>query len=150
MAPQAEPIVPETPAPIEQPAFPALQRRLDAFRLRRLQQALGVDSAKAGSIEAELRRFRDRQVALRRERAHLLDGLQRSLDTGASDEALEGRLEALRKNQEARESDLTDLRSRLARDLTLEQQAKLHLFAERFQMARRARRPRTGSRIASR
>jgi hypothetical protein len=133
-AAQAETVAPRQPGPIERRSFPELQRRLDAFRLRRLQQALGVDSAKADAIEAELRRFRDRQFALRRERTQLLEELQRSLDAGAADEAtLERRLEALRKNQEARERDLSDLRARLARDLTLEQQAKLQLFAERFQ-----------------
>jgi hypothetical protein len=131
---RAETVAQETLGPGRRPAFPEFQRRLDAFRRRRLEQALGIDSLRAGEIEAELRRFRDRQLDLRRERAQLLDELQRSLDAEATDEAaLERRLDALRKNQEARERALSDLRGSLARDLTLEQQAKLQLFAERFQ-----------------
>ena len=131
---RAETVAQETLGPGGHPAFPELQRRLDALRRRRLELALGVDSLKAGEVEAELRRFRDRQLDLRRERAQLLDELERSLDAAATDEAgLERHLDALRQNQEARERALSDLRGSLARDLTLEQQAKLQLFAERFQ-----------------
>ncbi len=113
---------------------PEMERRLEEFRRRRLEQALGIDSARAEAIEAELQRFRDRQLDLRGERARLVEELQRSLDVSGGDEAaLQRRLDALRQNQEERERALSELRERLARDLTLKQQAKLQLFAERFQ-----------------
>jgi hypothetical protein len=111
-----------------------MERRLEEFRRRRIEQALGIDSVGADLVEGELRRFRDRQLELRRERGRLLAELERALQASdAGEAALRGRLDELHRNQEERERALSDLRERLAHDLTLEQQARLQLFAERFQ-----------------
>ncbi len=113
---------------------PGLQRRLEELRRRRIEQALGIDSVRADLLERELRRFRDRQLDLRRERGRLLAELERALQASDADEAaLRGRLDELHRNQEESARALSDLRERLSHDLTLEQQARLQLFAERFQ-----------------
>lgn len=113
---------------------PGMERRLEEFRRRRIEQALGIDSVGADLVEGELRRFRDRQLELRLERGRLLAELERVLQAGEADEAaLRARLDELHRNQDERERALSDLRERLSHDLSLEQQARLQLFAERFQ-----------------
>ncbi|MFN2433471.1 MAG: hypothetical protein ABR599_11780 [Gemmatimonadota bacterium] len=125
------------------PQLPAgLARRLDELRRRRLAEYLQLDSAGLEDLERELRAFRERQEELRRDRLRLLAELREDVGAGgplegalpaARREVLQHRLDALRHNAQERQRALEDLRRDLSRDLTLEQQARLHLFAERFQ-----------------
>jgi hypothetical protein len=114
-----------------------LRRRVDELRRRRLAEYLRLDEELADRIDAELRAFREHQAELRIERQRMLDELRRAIDGALEDEdafedELSRHLDALRRNEEARERSLRELRENLSRGLTVEQQARLQLFAERF------------------
>jgi hypothetical protein len=111
-----------------------VRRRIEELRRQRISEALRLDASQTERVEQELGRFRDRQLQLRGERERLLSELQRGLDQRqTSDADLERTLGELRRNQQERDQALVDLKERLAHELTLEQQARLALFAERFQ-----------------
>jgi len=125
---------------------PEQRRRLEDLRRRRMAEFLELDEEQAEALERELGAFRRQHEELRRERRRLMEELRRTLGAesaqlrerlrdlrGDEKAALRDQLDALRRNAEARERALSELRQRLSRDLTLEQQARLQLFAERFQ-----------------
>ncbi|HEY7530606.1 MAG TPA: hypothetical protein VIC56_08030 [Gemmatimonadota bacterium] len=127
----AAPVVP--PDSIHGRVMPEeLRHRIEDLRSRRLAEYLRLDEELAREIEAELREFRERQGELRRERQIALDELRRAIEAELNDADLRRRLEALHHNEQERERLLRDLRENLARGLTVEQQARLQLFAERF------------------
>jgi hypothetical protein len=113
-----------------------LRRRVDELRRRRLAEYLRLDEELADRIDAELRAFREHQAQLRIERQGMLEELRRAIDALEDEDAFEDELsrhlDALRRNEEARERSLRELRETLSRGLTVEQQARLQLFAERF------------------
>jgi hypothetical protein len=125
---------------------PEQRRRLEDVRRRQMAEFLDLDAGQAEALERELRGFRRQHEELRRERRRLMEELRRTLGAesaqlrdrlrdlrGDEKAALRDQLDALRRNAEARERALSEFRQRLSRDLTLEQQARLQLFAERFQ-----------------
>jgi hypothetical protein len=116
------------------PGFPVLRRRFEELRRRRVAQFLHLDPAQADAVQREFVDFRRRQQELRVERKRLIDDLQDALDRRDAEETLlRDRVDALRRNQQERERSVARLKERLSRELTLEQQARLMLFAERFQ-----------------
>jgi hypothetical protein len=112
---------------------PRLRERFEELRRHRMAESLGLEQPQAEAVERELRAFRDRQAELRIERVRLLRELRRRLEEGSGEAELRDGLEALRRNREERDRALQELHRRLGRELTLEQQARLQLFAERFQ-----------------
>jgi hypothetical protein len=125
---------------------PRLRRRFEEVRRRRMAEYIGLNDQEAGELDRELREFRQQQGNLRQERERLLGELRRTLEergpggerpgdaapTPERRTQLQQQLDALRRNTEARERSQRELQERLSQRLSIEQQARLQLFAERF------------------
>ena len=117
-------------------------RRLERVRRERMARFVGLDSLVAERVDEELRAFRQRHAQLRLERSEILAEMSRALADSITvaatapaerDARLQQNLEDLRRIDVERRDAIERLRESLSRDLTVEQRARLQLFAERFQ-----------------